>query len=298
MHRSLLVHYSEFFRAALEGRFKENEEATVRLPEQKTGTFKFFLHWLYVQDLRGFFYPQEKKPTIEELHIAAVKERNRHVPSSHANRSTVNQDTWHHANFCDLPLYELIELYIFATRLIVKGLRDRITSALIEVYGYIDHKEGLMLGGRDDALHPFWTLDDLNRPSWLPVFTGGVKLAFDSLGEGDQLRRLLQLMWVDNASQPPKELPRKLVDKVFCTISARIRRRVNYSNLYTTWNEEGMMCNFHSHDVPCEHQPDDRHGCPFDDEPYLERSEVIPDEGLPRPYSEDDSDEQVDENTT
>ncbi|KAF2833873.1 hypothetical protein CC86DRAFT_415864, partial [Ophiobolus disseminans] len=49
VHENLLVQYSEFFRAALTGKFKEAEEKTVKLEEDDTTTFELFVHWLYYQ---------------------------------------------------------------------------------------------------------------------------------------------------------------------------------------------------------------------------------------------------------
>jgi hypothetical protein len=47
VHESLLIHYSEFFRAALTGRFKEAEEKAVTLEEAEPAVFGFCADWLY-----------------------------------------------------------------------------------------------------------------------------------------------------------------------------------------------------------------------------------------------------------
>jgi hypothetical protein len=47
VHQDLLTYHSEFFRAALTGKFKEAEEKTVPLPEDSEVIFEFFVHWLY-----------------------------------------------------------------------------------------------------------------------------------------------------------------------------------------------------------------------------------------------------------
>ena len=47
MHKSFLCNASPFFRAALEGGFKESEDGGVSLPEESAETFERFLGWLY-----------------------------------------------------------------------------------------------------------------------------------------------------------------------------------------------------------------------------------------------------------
>lgn len=55
VHEQLLTHYSGFFSAALNGRFREAEEKRVILREEDPKIFEFFLHWLYYQR-----FPKEK----------------------------------------------------------------------------------------------------------------------------------------------------------------------------------------------------------------------------------------------
>ncbi|KAF9693833.1 hypothetical protein EKO04_008115 [Ascochyta lentis] len=47
VHESLLIHYSDFFRAALTGKFAEATDKTVKLEEDDAEIFEFFVHWLY-----------------------------------------------------------------------------------------------------------------------------------------------------------------------------------------------------------------------------------------------------------
>jgi len=49
VHESLLIHYSDFFRAALTGNFSEAKDKIVRLEEDDPETFEVFVHWLYYQ---------------------------------------------------------------------------------------------------------------------------------------------------------------------------------------------------------------------------------------------------------
>jgi hypothetical protein len=62
IHESLLTTYSDFFRAALTGGFVEAEEKVVKLEEDRSQTFVFFVHWLYHQRL-----PDRSKGDADEI---------------------------------------------------------------------------------------------------------------------------------------------------------------------------------------------------------------------------------------
>ncbi|KAF2642252.1 hypothetical protein P280DRAFT_540020 [Massarina eburnea CBS 473.64] len=49
VHEPLLIHYSDFFRAALTNGMKETEEKTVTLAKDNPKVFEIFVHWLYYQ---------------------------------------------------------------------------------------------------------------------------------------------------------------------------------------------------------------------------------------------------------
>lgn len=51
VHEELLTYHSSFFRAALNGCFKEAESKTVILEDTDPQIFEFFVHWLYHQRL-------------------------------------------------------------------------------------------------------------------------------------------------------------------------------------------------------------------------------------------------------
>lgn len=52
IHKDLLCQYSEFFRGALEGKFKEAEERKVNVPDVTPRTFAVFMSWLYTQTIK------------------------------------------------------------------------------------------------------------------------------------------------------------------------------------------------------------------------------------------------------
>lgn len=47
IHKEILCNASTYFRAALNGGFKEAKEQKVEMPEDKVSIFKYFQHWLY-----------------------------------------------------------------------------------------------------------------------------------------------------------------------------------------------------------------------------------------------------------
>lgn len=65
VHEHLLTHYSDFFRAALTGGFKEAVDKVVTLAEDNPQTLDFFVHWLYYQR-----FPNKAKCDADELTTA------------------------------------------------------------------------------------------------------------------------------------------------------------------------------------------------------------------------------------
>jgi hypothetical protein len=236
LHRGLLCKTSDFFKAAFEGKFME-AEGTLALPEQDPGLFKYFIHWLYTGSLRGYLYPPTKKPTLKELKDA-VK----------GKLLSDNEDTkvFNLANYRDAHFHTLVQLYILADALQVKGLQDRIITLLIEVYGYAsieDEPSGCTL--------LFWS-KVFNRPNDIPSPATSINLAFRMLPQGDHLRNVLLLLFADNANNNFEKYYAKSFEKCFL---------VSYCNTMlwrwaevlstTEWEKDGMVCNFHKHDVEC-----------------------------------------------
>ncbi|KAH0372210.1 hypothetical protein KCU65_g1355, partial [Aureobasidium melanogenum] len=72
LHKGLLCFYSDFFRAALEGSFKEANEGKVELPDVKVEVFEAFQVWLYSRSLRNIEDHEEsserqKLPSFQTL---------------------------------------------------------------------------------------------------------------------------------------------------------------------------------------------------------------------------------------
>jgi hypothetical protein len=61
----LLCFYSDFFRAALEGSFKEAKEGKIELSDVTIDTFEAFQVWLYSQSLRNIEEPQDSSKPLK-----------------------------------------------------------------------------------------------------------------------------------------------------------------------------------------------------------------------------------------
>lgn len=85
VHEHLLTHYSEFFRAALTGSFREAEDKTVKLEEDQPLTFEFFVHWLYYQR-----FPDKSKGDADEITSAWVKGDDEKNYGSTKSRNLIN----------------------------------------------------------------------------------------------------------------------------------------------------------------------------------------------------------------
>lgn len=101
VHKGLLCHHSQYFRAALQGGpFVEALLGVVKLDDQDPKTFKHFVYWLYTQDIC-----EEKKA---KSWSTKLNER---------TAITLNQA-------------ELIDLWIFGDRVVTPGLQNAAINAL------------------------------------------------------------------------------------------------------------------------------------------------------------------------
>ncbi|KAL1591647.1 hypothetical protein SLS60_011645 [Paraconiothyrium brasiliense] len=68
VHEALLTHYSEFFRAALQGGFQEAKTKTVTLKDDSSSTFELFVHWLYHERL-----PNARKDDAQVVQLFSIQ---------------------------------------------------------------------------------------------------------------------------------------------------------------------------------------------------------------------------------
>ncbi|KAL8890625.1 MAG: hypothetical protein Q9215_002271 [Flavoplaca cf. flavocitrina] len=74
IHKGLLCSKSEYFRAALEGFFKESTEKSVHLRDEDPGIFQFYATWIYSQKLVvGFTQRQLSMDVCCRLYVLADK---------------------------------------------------------------------------------------------------------------------------------------------------------------------------------------------------------------------------------
>ena len=73
VYKELVCYDSPFFKAALEGNFKEGDEQTVSLPEDDVGTFKIYQTWLNTTQLRYNFDQVESWLCFAKLWVFADK---------------------------------------------------------------------------------------------------------------------------------------------------------------------------------------------------------------------------------
>ena len=76
VHRAFLVHYSAYFRGALNGNFKEAIEGCVHLEDVEAGVFEVFLEWLYTQKLpRNMAHIQTAEAEIKVVKLYTLADR-------------------------------------------------------------------------------------------------------------------------------------------------------------------------------------------------------------------------------
>lgn len=74
VHETLLTHFSEFFRAALNGNFKEAMDKRITLEDEDPATFECFVHWLYYQKLPDTVLDGNGAPLIDWMSATGLNE--------------------------------------------------------------------------------------------------------------------------------------------------------------------------------------------------------------------------------
>ena len=250
VHRGLLCQSSKFFEVALNSDFKE-KDGEVFLPEQPEMTFKYFVYWLYTGQLDGFFRSKTMFPTRDELKSIVRKEqtaldsfpRGHHTPDALYQNLQAAELALGYIAYRDYPFDEAIALYILADVLQVKGLKDRVVTRLVGLYG------GSVLR---EACRQFWGRGITKRPTWLPDPVKCVNLAWGNLPHDSGMCRLLLAMFSEKILNPTMQLSAEVINYDFL-----LAAYTNLSNLWnngfhrTQWNEGDPICEFHIHDEPC-----------------------------------------------
>ena len=247
-YKELLCKKSAFFKAACEGAFKESN-GTIKLPEQDPTVVNYFIHWACSGQLRGLYWSPEPPTTLMSLKKAAGEERDTAVyllryDSNNNHVPTEKQTELDLANYRDLPLQQLINLYIFADFAQVKGLKDAVVDAIIEAHGDPDPP-------RTTKAICIWNLQT-DRPDWLMDPIKLINSVWEHLPAEAPLRGLLTNLFCDAVTQVSgtryaTELCPPFLARAFdCTMS-RAKRGENPGASV----RGAMICRYHCHDVPC-----------------------------------------------
>lgn len=155
VHKELLTSASPFFDAALNGSFKEGLEQIVRLPEEKTEVFEWFLQWLYTGTLTT--------PSAVAHSVAATGQFE--LPVLHlGNPDIMIQADGELRNSAGSPKYFLlIDLWALSDRMLTTPLSNHILSTIARL---------------SEATNSVPTPSD----TWI---------LFDSIREGSPLRTLI-----------------------------------------------------------------------------------------------------------
>ena len=179
VHEELLTFHSPYFRAALTGGFREAQDKTVTLKEEKGRIFEFFVHWLYY--LR---FPN--KDDSAELYAAWTADN----------------------DYGDLKTENLIQLYVFCDKYNVPELK---TKTMTEIFNHVEEDDGEALPSVDlirfafDNLpehaplcsylvhaYCYWAQDfiweDFGSVDWPSGFIGRVLARYSAFARGDLTR--------------------------------------------------------------------------------------------------------------
>ena len=190
LHKEYICGKSDFFKAACSDNFKE-ADGVIKLPEQDPEIFKHFVHWLYTGRLCGFVYMEPSMKSLEAAVRLDLKRNGKSPFLSKRYQMSINCTSnlaLDCGYFQDAPLAGLVSLYILADQLQVRGLKDTIINAIIEVY--FDSLNGYLFWGHQE---------DHDRSRWLLGPAAGIKLAWEHLPDPSPLRSLILKLFCANA---------------------------------------------------------------------------------------------------
>ena len=262
--------------------FKESTQNVIRLPEQDVKIFRFFVQWLYTRRLRGFYYPETLKPTIEELKEAAIAELENQKLNVLEDLDPENPSSQalYLANYRDAPFSHLVGLYILADTFQVRDLKDPIITLIMDVYCFYysgvagvedgaqeTQEEGqdadeagsaLSNSGREAETYTtlFW---NLAAPPGLEDPCKGINMAWEALPRNSPLCQLTVECFCDNVVLVEEHTNGRQYHPGFLAAIAQSYAlrlgRVDKTYSVPNWDQEGQRCKFHEHGAGSE--------CPF-----------------------------------
>ena len=223
----------------------------LRLPEQEPITFAWFVHWLYTQQLKGYFYPTNETPNIEQLRRAVYSG----IRTEPSEPETLVLHYGAHVlgialvMYRDAPLSALVHFYILANDLRVHGLKDIIISTLIETYGSTGEIETEV-----GKAFMFWKSKP-RRPLWLERPAVGINLAWKNLPAESVLCKAIVSLACDNhfLAEPGAGGLDGVNEDFMVALHAKTLKRNCRGKGTTAWERNGKLCKLHEHesDIPC-----------------------------------------------
>lgn len=242
VHKELLCSVSDFFSAALNGGFKEAATGVVKLPEQDTETFQYFVHWLYSGKLTGYFRAGTS-PSLEDLNIAITTAYDAHESATGLPEQTDAIDKASHAlNIAILeeaPIPALVSLHVLADTLHVRGLKDYIIIVIVKVYAIEKGPANL-----------FWyrhrAIDNLPEPIMV------MNDAYEKLPSVSTLRRFIIEFYLSNVNENPFAAKHGLLASDFTFDYLVALQDLWYQDRGAkSFGGSDDICRYHEHDVKC-----------------------------------------------
>jgi len=221
--------------------FCEAETKIIELSEQHVETFQYFVHWLYTNKLSSYFRSKGEM-SIWELGTAVKA-------STAVHEKTLNSEDcckvekqwcmWYHEKNKDAPILKLMLLYVLTDTLQVHGLRDHITTFLINVY--------------EDNENTFWeplTKSDTVFTCTLVMFKAYVRL--ELLLTSCNIHHLIVHLHVVQVVAPYSTLD-------VCNLHAGfiyncfvlVHQNLKFNEKKENFEDASTICSYHIHDTVC-----------------------------------------------
>ena len=237
IHKSLACHRSEFFKIACNGSWAESD-GVIRLPEQDVPTFKYFIHWLYTQRLGGYFdngCELKKLYGLEQgLRAKGSFQAGLRNPMSQKDREDYIwvRDKIGKAILREYPIQHLVNLFVLADKLQVRGLKDPILDQVISTYAI----KGL-------GHHAFWENPDRDIAPMIDAMNIGYK----ELPKTSKFPQLLIHMYCLNATDEQVLRDSAFLDHAVLVQAFNLTQSV-YHEERTPSKEMRDYCQYHTHD--------------------------------------------------
>ena len=132
LHKRLLCENSEYFKAALEGSFKEATTQSIELLDDKVEIFKVFQHWLYTGTLTPSLIVPEKEPNQGKTSESAKESKsNPETPSAKADERSNRDGTAANYALDEDQRWDLLcDLFIFVDKRRILAMHNIIIESL------------------------------------------------------------------------------------------------------------------------------------------------------------------------